>query len=360
MQGSKLASSRVNEPLAGVPPTVAVGPVMPGWGSWEWVGRDLRQALSRYYTTTEFGWDEAPQADVVLVVKHPLWSHLRRRLPTETPVIYCPVDHYGSPAEIQADAAMLSACARVVVHCHKLLRHFAPFAAAEYVDHHVKYVPREMAQHWPEGAVLWVGVRSNLPYLIEWAQQHPFAWPLEVLTNLEDTSRDPSARELGFPSGCDVRIEPWSPARHLACLSQARGALDVKGDDFRQRHKPPAKALDFLAAGLPLAMNADSSSAEHLARLGFEVADPLDTDRWFSLSYWQETHRFGQALRELLSLERITRRYRHLIDSVWQERQEALRERRGLTVGSRMTAWTWHDQPSAYAENPLTALGGGQ
>src|SRR5947207_3507382 len=99
MRSQEFVPSPVSEPAnraASALPTVAVGPVMPGWGSWEWVGRDLRQALARYYTTSEFGSDEVPQADVVLVIKHPLWSHLRQKLAERTAVIYCPVDHYGS------------------------------------------------------------------------------------------------------------------------------------------------------------------------------------------------------------------------------------------------------------------------
>ncbi len=79
----------------------------------------------------------------------------------------------------------------------------------------------------------------------------------------------------------------------------AKAALDIKGQDFRSRHKPPPKAMDFLASGVPLAMNPESSPVEHLARMGFAVPSPLDTQRWFSREYWKETRRFGQALREL-------------------------------------------------------------
>jgi hypothetical protein len=63
-------------------------------------------------------------------------------------------------------------------------------------------------------------------------------------------------------------------------------------------------------------MNVDSSPVEHLARMGFEVASPLDPERWLSREYWEETRRFGLAIRELLSLERVARRWRLLIDEV--------------------------------------------
>jgi hypothetical protein len=104
-------------------------------------------------------------------------------------------------------------------------------------------------------------------------------------------------------------------------VAGARAALDIKGDDFRARHKPPAKAIDFLAAGVPLAMKPDSCVVEHLARLGFAVASPLDAAAWLSPEYDEETRRFGAALRELLSLERVGRRWRRLLEEVLAERR---------------------------------------
>jgi hypothetical protein len=102
--------------------------------------------------------------------------------------------------------------------------------------------------------------------------------------------------------------------------SSARAVLDIKGDDFRARHKPPAKGIDFIASGVPLAMNPESSTVEHLGRLGFKVVSPFDTARWFSRDYWYDTHRFGAAIRELLSLERVAKRYGRVISEVLAER----------------------------------------
>src|SRR3989442_9412999 len=107
--------------------------------------------------------------------------------------------------------------------------------------------------------------------------------------------------------------------RRMELTAGARGAIDIKGSDFRSRHKPPAKAIDFIASGLPLAMNLDSSSVEHLARMGFDVASPLDTERWMSREYFEETCRFGRAVRELLSIRRIGRRYKRIVEDVLAE-----------------------------------------
>ena len=53
--------------------------------------------------------------------------------------------------------------------------------------------------------------------------------------------------------------------------------------------------------------------------MGFDVPSPLDTERWLSREYWEEIQRFGRALRELLSLEQIGRRFKRIIDDVLAE-----------------------------------------
>jgi hypothetical protein len=126
----------------------------------------------------------------------------------------------------------------------------------------------------------------------------------------------PSAAEFGFARNLDIEIEEWTPERHVELTREARAAIDIKGNDFRSRHKPPAKAIDFIASGLPLAMNPDSSTVEHLARMGFDVASPLNTERWLSREYLADTQRFGAALREVLSLERVGRRWKRILDEL--------------------------------------------
>jgi hypothetical protein len=173
----------------------------------------------------------------------------------------------------------------------------------------------------PQGYFLWIGVRSNLKALVAWVNTHPLPEELLVLTSLEDPRCVPRPTDLGFPSGCAVRVGEWSPARHVEAVVGAWTAIDVKGEDFPARHKPPAKAIDFLAAGVPLAMSPDSCVAEHLARVGFDVASPLDAEAWLSPEYAAETRHFGTALRELLSLERVGRRWRRLLEEVLAERR---------------------------------------
>lgn len=302
-------------------PRIAFGPVTPGWGSWEWVGEDLAAELSKWLPVTTFEWDAVPECDLAVVVKHPLTEAIRSQIAPETQLVYCPIDHYGSSAEIDADAVWLRRCARIVIHCERLRKYFTPYAPVEYLDHHVKFMA-EMGNRWnSDGPILWAGVRSNLPPLVDWVNSHRLVRELLVLTNPEDASRPLASADFGFRNGNAVRVEAWTAARHVECLSAAVGVLDIKGNDFRQRHKPPAKAIDFIASGLPLAMNASSSPVEHLARIGFDVAAPEDVERWFSEDYRGETERFGAALRELLSRERVARKWRRIISEVFRERQ---------------------------------------
>jgi hypothetical protein len=299
---------------------LGVGPETPGWGSWDWVGADLVPELARWYDTSAFGWDEFPARDLLVVVKHPLPESLWGNASARPAIVYCPIDRYGSAAEIVADARWLRRCARIVIHCERLRKHFATYARVEYIDHHVKFIGPPQSRWQIEGPILWVGVRTNLPPLVEWVNTHLLPRELVVLTNPENPNAPLRPADYGFSTRNRVKLEVWRPERHIAWLAHVAGAFDIKGADFRSRHKPPAKAIDFLAAGVPLAMNAESSSVEHLRRLGFEVPNPEDTERWFSSEYWEETQRFGAALRELLARERIARRYRRLIDEVLAER----------------------------------------
>lgn len=294
---------------------------MPGWGSWHWIGEDLRDELSARYQTMSFRGAAVPDCDVLVLIKQVVPFESIERIARRTAIIYCPVDAYGGAAEIDADWQLLRKCARIVIHCERLRRYFEPYAPVEYLDHHVKFIPNTQVDYRDQGPILWVGARSNLPPVAEWVNAHRLPGELLVLTNPEVPGSIPAPAQFGFEADPPVRIEEWSLERHVQWLSRCRAAFDVKGSDFRARHKPPAKAIDYIAAGLPLAMNADSSPVEHLARMGFDVASVCDPDRWLSRAYADETRRFGAALHELLSRQRIGMRWQLLIEEVLTERR---------------------------------------
>ncbi|MBL8799297.1 MAG: glycosyltransferase [Planctomycetia bacterium] len=300
-------------------PRLAFGPAMPGWGSWEWVGLDLVQELTNDFSIVVFDPWDVPDSDAVVLVKHAPPADWLERLAPDVRLIFCPIDFYPNAAAIADDERFLRRCARVVVHCERLRPYFAPFAPVSYLDHPIKFAAPLRCAFQPTGDLLWVGVRSNLPPLVDWVNRQPLPLPLDVLTNFEDPRRPPTPAELGFQRDGMVRLHPWSAERHLEFAAAARAALDVKADDFRSRHKPPAKAIDFVASGLPLAVNPGGSAAEHLARCGLVLADPRDVDRWLSEGYWRETVQCSRMLRQCATSARVTSEFRRLIAEVVRE-----------------------------------------
>src|ERR1051326_682471 len=301
-------------------PIVAFGPEMPGWGSWEYLGRDLIQELCPYYTTLSFQGDVVPDCDVAVVVKHLAACACLDDPSSRCRVIYLPVDYFDSCRAIDGEGRILRKCDRVLVHCHRLTHYFRPYALTEFLDHPIKHFAPLAQTSERQKHVVWIGARSNLEPVAEWVNRHELPGELWVLTNFEYPDDPPAPEDFGFRPGAVARMENWSPARQQEWLTSARLALDIKGRDFRSHHKPPTKAMEFLASGVPLAMNAESSPVEHLADMGFEIAGPDDLERWQSVEYREETQRFGNAIRELCSLERVGRRLRRIIDKVLAER----------------------------------------
>jgi len=48
---------------------VAFGPRLPDWGSWQWVGEDMRQELAEYFETSSFDARDIPESDIAFFVK---------------------------------------------------------------------------------------------------------------------------------------------------------------------------------------------------------------------------------------------------------------------------------------------------
>jgi hypothetical protein len=298
---------------------VAFGPELPGIGSWEWVGHDLADALDDRFKIVMFR-DEPPECDVLVLIKWRPSFDILRRTATRSAIIYCPVDLYGSAAEIDLDWRALRLCQRIIAHCPDLARYFGSYAPVEVLDHHVKYATPLRNTFLEDGPIVWTGVWANLPPLVDWVNSHPLPAELCILTNLNDHDAVP-AQTFGFTDHSRVRIENWTPDRHVERLSQARAVLDIKGQDFRARHKPAAKAVDCIASGVPLAMNADSCSTAYLRTLGFEIAAPDDLRLWLSREYWEQTRVCGAQLRERMSLAAVAGRMAQILNDVRATRE---------------------------------------
>jgi len=289
---------------------------MPGFGSWEWVGADSAEFLSSDFEVRVFD-DAIPPADIVVLVKFKPAIEVMRAVSSQSTIVYCPIDFYGSSDEIRSDAASLELCDLILVHAERLRPHFQPLTDVDYIDHHLKFATPLRKSYIADGPFLWVGVRSNLEPVVQWVNQNPLRGDLWILTNPEVPGEQLTAKQFGFRSTQSLRIEEWTPARQIEWTSTCRAAFDVKAEDFRSRHKPPTKAMDFLASGVPLAVAPASSSAEHLARMGFEVARLEDVARWLSVDYWNESARFGEAIAELLDRRRLRARWCYFLNAVF-------------------------------------------
>lgn len=144
---------------------IASGPDAPGFGSWECIGLDLCWALGCHTTRIR---DAIPDCDVAVLVKFkPAADVLALRL-RRCRLVYCPVDVYGSAAEIDADAAALQCFDRILVHCERLRKYFSAYAPVDYLEHHLKFITDPPQARTTNGPILWIGNRSNLPPVVEW------------------------------------------------------------------------------------------------------------------------------------------------------------------------------------------------
>jgi len=300
--------------------TISIGPEIPEAGSWNWVGKDLLNELAALdnYEAGSFR-HELPRCDECIFVKWLPDLEKLQALSQQSSVIFCPIDIYGSGAEIDADWQRLRLCDRVIVHSPSLEKYFRGYAPTVSFNHHLKFTIPTRKTFVEDGPILWTGVWANLPPVVEWVNQNSLPEELIILTNFDGHSlRTP--QEFGFSDSRNVCVGQWSAKRHLELLSISRAAIDIKGDDFRQRHKPPAKALDLIASGIPLAMNHDSISAHHLRDLGFEIPSPDDIGYWLSKEYWEKTQAFGNLLTREISRSKIMEQWMSLISQVVGER----------------------------------------
>ncbi len=94
--------------------------------------------------------------------------------------------------------------------------------------------------------------------------------------------------------------------------------------------------MDFLASGLPLAMNRDCSSVEAIQGLGFEIASLDHREHWLSEDYWEQTRSFATPLRERFSLSQMIPAWSQLLrDVIEEKRTSSVTIRNQLAVSSR-------------------------
>ena len=311
--------------------SIAVGPVSPQ-PSWEWVGHHLLRELAVDHRVAPFMSLHAPPGcDVLFIVKaRPSGEFLEQAARSGTRVVYMPIDVYRSRREIRDDAAFLAKCDAVLCHSERLLPELAPYCRRlRYVEHHARDRLDPPSDFRERGYVLWVGGFQYVPYLLQWLRSHPLAAELKLLTDVDNpravaaaSQRAESLRldcELheGMPRIDGHAILPWSGSLQAVMMAECKAALDIKDEtDFNQVHKPPTKAQQFVASGIPFAANRGSSAFEYFERRGFRLALPTEPERWFSPGYWRQTREQAAELTGRLGSASVGDCYRNLLDEL--------------------------------------------
>jgi len=305
--------------------TLAVGPQTTA-PSWEWVGLGMAGELQKYFKVVLFrDFSQVPDANILMIVKQrPQAVFTAAAKARGARIVYVPIDIYESEQEIAEDAAMLRDCDLVLLHSGALRAYIAPFCpAVALVEHHARYALDELLPARPDGFVLWVGGCQHVPYLIHWLQAQRPSYEVRLLTDLHNRRARIAAHVAAHEMGLSLKFDAtaingypafdWSEAAQDQMMRHCAAAIDIKGSSFSQITKPPTKAQQFIASGIPFACNAGNSIAEYFEAHDFAVAEANDAGRLFSRDYWEETRAFAPRLREWTSLESVGRNYlKHL------------------------------------------------
>jgi hypothetical protein len=305
--------------------TLAIGPRTSA-ASWEWVGQTISRELTADFNISVFDtFDDVGNAELVLIIKQrPPAGFLAEALQRGSRPFFAPIDVYHDPREIAADAAMLGACEAVLLHSEALLPALLPYCRKIIpVEHHGRFILPALAPYRSDGFLLWLGAFEHLPYLLHWLNGHPCPLEVRLLTNLANRSSRIAGHFLAHELGIALRVtegningfpaQEWSEAVQAEMMQACRAAIDIKGDSFNQRTKPPTKAQQFVASGVPFGCNPGHPAIAYFRERGFDLADAADVERLLSRSYWEKTQRLAVPLRETLSLAAINQTYRQAL-----------------------------------------------
>lgn len=291
---------------------VAIGPVatVP---SWNWVGLDAVKELSKYFQVEIFNsFNTLPGASVIIVVKKmPPLDFVKTATDKGKKIIYLPIDYFESPEEIKIHSPSLRMISVILSHAESLMDYFKAYAPVYLIEHANKYMLPKMAEYKPGSFVLWVGGYQFVPYILHWLSYHPIPGKLIFCTDYNNKSAITRAGMLAdrmkTPLKHSYEMQEWSESTQKQLMQEAKAAMDIKGGEFSQIHKPPTKAQKYIASGIPFAINRGNNCFDYFFNRGLTLCEPNDTINWFSEHYFQHIRDFGKKVRILTSSEEVGR-----------------------------------------------------
>ena len=302
---------------------VAIGPVA-NLPSWDWVGIDTINELSKYYQVEVFNsFHCLPGASVIVVVKKmPPTNFMQQACDNHKNVIFMPIDYFAGEEQIQSCASILGQCKLVISHADSLIPHFRKYAPTYPIEHTSKYALLNTVSYKPEGFILWVGGYQFTPYILRWLRDHPLGNKIVFCTDYKNERAIAKAEEIAtyfkvsFNALQQFEMHEWSESTQAQLMSDAKAAIDIKGNDFSQRHKPPTKGQQFVASGIPFAVNKGNNCYDYFQSRGFDVCTPEELHRWLSEAYAQQTREFGRKLRLRIHAQAVGIQMKKYIDAV--------------------------------------------
>lgn len=279
---------------------VAIGPItrLP---SWQWIGEDTAKELSKYHKTFLFS-KGIPKCDVAIVIKQLPSIEFVKQVKT----IYCPIDFFQSLQHLSTAKEILNNC--LVLSHSRRLANLIP--GSQIIDHHLKFKTDVLSTYKKEGYALWAGGFESTPYLLRYLKNNPVNMKIKILTNYTNESAKEAAlkkaRELGvaLEFGINLEMDLWTEEKQIIALSEAKAAIDIKGKEFSQMHKPPTKVQKYICSGIPTFVNPESESYEYMKSKGL-IPPEKPNDYWLSEEYYEKTIKLAAILRNELSLANI-------------------------------------------------------
>lgn len=167
--------------------STSIGPELPAFGSWNWLGIWMTDAIKEeFYVSTFRDVEQPPNADILIFLKFKPSAPRLAELQRTSKLVFVPVDIYGSAMEIDQDIDSLRCLNLVILHCERLVRYFRGRTDYACMDHPLKFILPEIRTEQVEGPLLWVGKMCNLaaavPFLQSLSRQHE----IRVLTDIEN------------------------------------------------------------------------------------------------------------------------------------------------------------------------------